>query len=163
TFPPMKSNLALLARSGRLVAPTGNGAVDDARREAFALHYIRTHLGTMARLVPHKLYQLNGTDADAIAWTNSGSFFHHVGSLRMWQKIGDDYYLAMVALALAGVSLVFNRRLRRTHFSWLPCSIWIVTIIFYLPFASLPRYHAPLVPWITMYAGVFGAFLIGLA
>ena len=163
TFPPMKSSAAVLALSGKLVPPVANAAVNDANRETYALHYMRTHLVVMARLVPHKLYQLNWKDSDAILWTISGLHFQHVGSLRTWQKIDDDYYLAVVALALAGVSLVFIQRNRRSHFSWLPFSIWIVTTAFYLPFASLPRYHAPLVPWITMYAGAFGAFLIGHA
>jgi 4-amino-4-deoxy-L-arabinose transferase-like glycosyltransferase len=163
TFPPMKTSRAVLARSKKLVPPVANAAVDDANREAYALHYIRTHWVVMARLVPHKFYQLNWKDSDAISWTISGLHFQHVSSLRTWQKIDDDYYLAVVALALAGVCLVFNRRIRRAHFSWLPFSIWIVSIVFYLPFASLPRYHAPLVPWITMYAGAFGAYLIGHA
>jgi 4-amino-4-deoxy-L-arabinose transferase-like glycosyltransferase len=163
TFPPMKTSAAVLALSRKLVPPKGNEAFDDARRQAFALHYMRTHLGTMARMVPHKFYQLNWEDSDAITWTISGLSFHHVGSLRTWETVGDGNYRVVVALALAGVSLVLIRHVRRSHFSWLPFSIWVVTISFYLPFASLPRYHTPLVPWIAMYAGVLGAFLIGLA
>jgi 4-amino-4-deoxy-L-arabinose transferase-like glycosyltransferase len=166
TFPYIPKGRDVVARSYRLVPPTGDPIADDAARQTYALKYIKSHPVYMVKLIPAKLYHMHWADAEAIAWTIEGlTTRNHAApaSLHTWTSIANDYYLVVLILAFVGLLAGIFGRKRGVPFSGLPAWIWLATIIFYLPFVGTARYHAPLIPWMTMYSGVVVAMAIGRA
>jgi 4-amino-4-deoxy-L-arabinose transferase-like glycosyltransferase len=164
TFPALKTGRQVTALSFKLVPPTGDAITDDANRLHYALTYIKAHPVYMIRLLPSKLYHMNWADSDGIAWTIEG--LQRPGepfraSLVTWGRVADDYYLSILILAFGGLIIGFVRRSRGAPFSSIPFWVWLATVLFYLPFAGAARYHAPVIPWITMYAGALCAMSLG--
>jgi 4-amino-4-deoxy-L-arabinose transferase-like glycosyltransferase len=159
TFPATDMR-KVIAQSSALVPQTGDPIIDDQRRQSFALHYMRTHPGAMLKLVPDKVKNFNWSDADAVAWTIEG-LSKPEKSLYTFITIANRYYIVVMGLSVAGLLLGLAIYRRWKRFSLVPFAVWFVTMAFYLPFAGSGRYHAPLVPWTSMYAAALLAFILG--
>jgi len=150
----------LIKTSLKLVPETGNAVVDDGNRRRYAIRYIQAHPGRYVGEFPKKIATMYGGDSDAFRWTIEGLHGKHEGSLLTWVTIGDTFYDVVLAMSLLGLCLlVIRHRGRRDH--WLlPAMVVVMTSLSYLPFLALQRYHVPLIPWMTMYAGALSAFVI---
>ncbi len=100
------------------------------------------------RLVPRKLWRLYAMDTDGAQWTrlaSPGLLRERLQLVRAVERLSQWYYLTL----WAALGLTLWRRPR-------PLALGLLMIAAFtgahLLFYGMPRYHAPMMPWVIMYA-----------
>lgn len=122
---------------------------EDLRSRQQALAELRADPWRMLRLVPRKFNQLYAKDTDNAQYTRlltpnlAGA---RVGIARRVERLSQWYYRAL--WLLAGLAL-----LRRPRSPALGLLMLAAFTLVHLVFYGMPRYHAPMMPWVILYAG----------
>jgi len=145
-----RSNDALFTGIGFSVA---DQVAVDKRARQLAMEWIREHPGRFLALIPRKLWHMWATDGEAEWFYQVGyaAYQRHALWFRIVRVFNQGFYLTL--LVTAGVMLWAMIRGRI-----LPPSPWtslIYWIILYFTTISVvfmggPRFHFPVMPWITM-------------
>jgi len=116
----------------------------------FALQQPLTELQLLAR----KLFYLYYHDEEGLRWNegHGGQPWLSATVRSTLRALSDGYYYLVMALALAG-SLLLGRRLRRPGLLLAMATIVYWTAI-HLVFCANPRFHAPVMPLVCLFAAV---------
>lgn len=141
------------------------GAAEVTRAERarkIATAYIAEHPVRAVALWPRKLMYAYRSDVDGFYYSlgqmepmSRGVKYFYVG-LRV---LAEFYYLAMLALALAALTLI-RKASPREHKLGLYVILYFSAIC--VVFIAIARYHFPIIPFIAIYSGVGAALLLGV-
>lgn len=135
---------------------------DEHERDVFArtmtLRYVSTYPWRTLALIPNKLFYLYASDIDGFGWNRIGS--QSIQSDLVWTLLrasAEVIYVAVFVLFFVGLWR-FRRRL--TRYQLIGPALLVFFTLIYLPFFGASRYHFPLIPWLTIYAGAALAHLL---
>jgi 4-amino-4-deoxy-L-arabinose transferase-like glycosyltransferase len=132
----------------------------DARARDVAMTWIKHHPFRALALWPKKFKALYLSDVEGIYYALDVTGYlgpNRHGVYVGLRIIGEIYYLAMLALFVASVPLIFKSG-RPDYAAGLIVCLYFTLV--YMVFMGDPRYHFALVPWIAMYAGISAAYLL---
>ena len=123
-----------------------------------AERFIVEHPWHTAALLPLKLISLYISDFDSLYWNIDSVPKGHLllmALLQSFHVLCQGYYLCFFVAFLAAVCSKRNRerlRARVGRFPWLGLGIILYFTAIYLVYYGTGRYHAPMMPWMLMYA-----------
>lgn len=123
----------------------------------YAVHHPLREVTLSAR----KVFWLYYRDDEAVAWIDGHGERHVIASsLRSaLRPLSDVYYYAVIALAIAGVRRWFSLR---DPVPLLLLSLAVYWTLVHVAFFGDPRFHAPIIPVVALWAGVAVMWLSGL-
>lgn len=124
------------------------------------LKYAVRHPLREATLAARKVFWLYYRDDEAVSWIDGHGERYVLSSAarRSLQVLSDVYYYALIALAIAGVRRWFSLRD--------PARLLLVSLVAYwtlvhVAFFGDPRFHAPIMPVLALWAGAAVAWAGG--